>query len=108
MMCKESKNTYLKKKYKELYVIFDGTQTVSLMKKDKKTYLNAKIGFKYVNQYEFSLSLKNQIWQRRRQLFDEVNFEYLILIAGYSCIRFLMILAIRVLLEMYEERLPAL
>ena len=66
MMCKKSKNTYLKKKYKELYVIFDGTQTVSLMKNKKNTYLNAKIGFKYVNRYEFSLSLKNQIWQRRR------------------------------------------
>ena len=61
MMCKESKNTYLKKKYKELYVIFDGTQTVSLMKNEKNTYLNAKIGFKYVNRYEVSLFLGNQI-----------------------------------------------
>lgn len=78
MMCKESKNTYLKKKYKELYVIFDGTQTVSLMKKDKKTYLNAKIGFKYVNRYEFRLFLRNQILRMPHQVSVEMNFELLI------------------------------
>ena len=78
------------------------------MKKGKNTYLNDKKSFKYVNQYEVSLPWRNQIWQKHRQLFDGVNFEYLILIEGYSCIRFQMILVIRVLLEMYGELLPTL